>query len=51
MIPHLEAPSGFRHGRRPNQWQRKDHSGALVAAVIFLIVLAGIVTIIYSNLP
>jgi hypothetical protein len=50
MIPHLEAPSGFRHGRRPNQWQPKDYSG-LVAAVIFLIVLAGILTINYSNLP
>jgi hypothetical protein len=50
MIPHLEAPSGFRHdGRRPNQWQPEDHSGVLVAAVIFLIVLAGIVTI-YSTL-
>jgi hypothetical protein len=48
--PHVEGPSSSRHyGRRPNQRQLEGHSGALVAAVIFVLVLACIV-IICSNL-
>jgi hypothetical protein len=45
---YTEGSSGFRHyGRRP-KWRPEDHSGALVAAVIFLLILAELI-IIYDS--
>jgi hypothetical protein len=48
MISHVEGPSGSRHYSRPDQWHPEDYAGVLVAASIFLLVLAELI-IIYDS--
>src|SRR5260370_159473 len=44
--PHFEHRSGFRsgnYGRWPDPWRREDDWGPITAAVMFFIMLAGVI--------
>jgi hypothetical protein len=42
--PHFEGRSGFRHySRGPDPWRPKMTGGPLTAAVLFLIIMAGLI--------
>jgi hypothetical protein len=44
--PHFEHRSGFpsgHYGRWPDPWRREDDWGPITAAVMFFIILAGVI--------